>query len=78
MVGSPTAIPAYCPTLTGDRWHILTAVGVYCYLVFVEYLRLVLLSAVPVRRMRAVWTLGVVPHLEVVPPVAEERAEKEQ
>ena len=78
MVGSLNATPAYCPTLTEDRWHILTAVGVYCYLVFVEYLRLVLLSAVPVSRMRAVWTLGVVPHLEVVPPVAEEGAKKEQ
>lgn len=77
----PTLLLCLLPSadgLTWDRWHVLTAVGVYCYLVFVEYLRLALLSPVPARRMRAVWTLGVVPHVEVLPPVAGEGAEKEQ
>ncbi|KAF8243157.1 alkaline phytoceramidase [Wilcoxina mikolae CBS 423.85] len=47
-------------------WHILTAFGVYCYLVFVEYLRHALLSERSTARSRLVWKMNIIPHLEIV------------
>ncbi|KAI5783985.1 ceramidase [Pyronema domesticum] len=47
-------------------WHVLTAVGVYCYLVFVEYLRLALYSTHPLSTMRVAWRLNFFPHLELI------------
>lgn len=55
----------YRSDLMANRWHILTAFGVYCYLVFVEYLRHALLSERSKSRSRLLWKMYIIPHLEV-------------